>query len=65
MVRTGCSVPVVPTVRAKRTRGRGSVVKLPSGALRVRVFAGYDPLTGRRHYLNELVDPGPSAPSLN
>jgi integrase len=34
---------------------------LPSGALRVRVYAGIDPLTQRRHYLTEIVAPGPKA----
>jgi hypothetical protein len=31
-------------------RRRGSVRELPSGSLRVRVYAGYDALTGERHY---------------
>lgn len=44
-----------------RTRQRGSVKELPSGALRVSVYAGYDPLTGRRHYLKEIVPAGPKA----
>jgi integrase len=34
---------------------------LPSGALRVRVYAGIDPLTQRRHCLTEIVAPGPKA----
>lgn len=42
-------------------RARGSVKKLPSGALRVRVYAGVDPFTGRRHYLAETVEPGRDA----
>ncbi|HEX2300096.1 MAG TPA: integrase, partial [Pseudonocardiaceae bacterium] len=42
-------------------RQRGSVEELPSGALRVSVYAGYDPLTGRRHYLREVVPAGPGA----
>jgi integrase len=36
-------------------RARGVVEELPSGALRVRVFAGYDPVTKKRHYLSEVV----------
>lgn len=36
-------------------RQRGSIERLPSGSLRVRVYAGVDPLTGRRHYLTEVV----------
>ena len=39
-------------------RARGSIDTLPSGALRVRVYAGIDPLTQRRHYLTEIVQPG-------
>jgi integrase len=42
-------------------RARGSIDTLPSGALRVRVYAGIDPLTQRRHYLTEIVQPGPKA----
>ena len=34
---------------------------LPSGAYRVRVYAGSDPITGKRHDLTELVPPGPRA----
>jgi integrase len=36
-------------------RPRGSIETLPSGALRVRVYAGVDPLSGRRRYLNEVA----------
>ncbi len=42
-------------------RQRGSVEKLPSGALRVAVYAGIDSVSGRRHYLREVVPPGPAA----
>jgi integrase len=45
----------------KRKRQRGVVETLPSGSLRVKVYAGYDPLTGRRHYLSEVVPAGPKA----
>jgi integrase/DNA-binding transcriptional regulator YhcF (GntR family) len=44
-------------------RQRGSIEELPSGALRVAVYAGRDPLTGRRHYLREVIPAGPSARS--
>jgi integrase len=47
------------TPRRKRTRG--SVEELPSGSFRVKVYAGYDPLTGRRLYLDETIPPGPKA----
>ncbi|MBW0111605.1 tyrosine-type recombinase/integrase [Pseudonocardia sp. KRD-182] len=46
---------------AKRSRLRGAVDALPSGALRVRVYAGEDPLTGKRHSLIEVIPPGPQA----
>ncbi len=44
-----------------RHRPRGGVEILPSGALRVRVYAGTDPVSGRRHYLKEVVPAGPDA----
>ena len=34
---------------------------LPSGSLRVVVFTGRDPLSGRRHYLREIILAGPKA----
>jgi integrase len=49
-----------PSVRRTR-RQRGSIEEPPSGALRVSVYAGTDPLTGRRHYLKESIPAGPSA----
>jgi integrase len=49
-----------PSVRRTR-RQRGSIEELPSGALRVSVYARTDPLTGRRHYLRESIPAGPSA----
>ena len=49
------------TTRGRRKRLRGEVEELPSGALRVKVYAGEDPLTGRRHYLRETVPAGPRA----
>ena len=47
--------------RRPARRSRGSVEELPSGALRVAVYAGIDPLTGRRHYLRETLPAGPGA----
>jgi integrase len=44
-----------------RKRQRGGIDALPSGALRVRVYAGLDPLTRRRNYLTELIPAGPTA----
>ncbi|WP_344414432.1 tyrosine-type recombinase/integrase [Pseudonocardia ailaonensis] len=48
----------MPRAGARR-RTRGSIDPLPSGALRVRVHAGADPVTGKRHTLVEIVPPGP------
>src|SRR5215213_8199393 len=39
-------------------RKRGQIETLPSGSLRVSVYAGVDPLTGQRNYLKELVPHG-------
>ena len=36
---------------ARRSRPRGSIDRLDSGSLRVRVDAGADPITGKRHRL--------------
>ena len=44
-----------------RRRSRGTVDELPSGALRVRVYAGKDPVTGRRRDLVEVIPSGPKA----
>ncbi|MCM3846344.1 tyrosine-type recombinase/integrase [Pseudonocardia sp. DR1-2] len=46
---------------ASTARARGSITTLPSGTIRVRVYAGIDPVSGRRHYLTELVQPGKKA----
>ncbi|MBB5960360.1 hypothetical protein FHS29_006983 [Saccharothrix tamanrassetensis] len=45
-------------------RERGSIDSLPSGAVRVRVYAGLDVITKRRHYLVEVVPAGPDAERL-
>ena len=52
------------TPSARRKRPRGGVDRLPSGAFRVRVYAGQDPVTKRRHYLTEIVPAGPRAATL-
>lgn len=44
-----------------RKRLRGAIDELPSGALRVRVYAGMDPISKRRLYLSEIVPAGPRA----
>lgn len=38
-----------------RKRQRGSLEWFPNGSCRVRVYAGIDPISKRRHYLEELV----------
>ena len=49
------------TPYGRRKRPRGSIDQLPSGAFRVRVYAGTDPITRRRHDLVENVPEGPDA----
>ena len=44
-----------------RKRVRGEIEALPSGSLRVRVYAGIDPISKQRHYLTEVVPAGPRA----
>jgi integrase len=45
----------------RRTRARGSIDVLPSGSLRVRVYAGQDPLTKKRLTLVKTIPTGPHA----
>jgi integrase len=45
------------TTAAKRSRGE--IEPLPSGSLRVKVYAGTNPVTGKKFYLTETVKPGP------
>ncbi|MEV4643631.1 hypothetical protein [Saccharopolyspora sp. NPDC049357] len=45
----------------RRKRPRGTVEELPSGTLRVKVYAGFDSVTKRRHYLRETVPVGPNS----
>jgi integrase len=49
-----------PSSKARRRR-RGEIETLPSGSLRVRVYAGTDPVSKRRHYLVQTVPAGPEA----
>ncbi len=44
-----------------RKRTRGEIETLPSGSLRVRVYAGLDPVSKKKHYLVETVPAGPMA----
>jgi integrase len=43
---------------------RGELETLPSGSIRVKVYAGVDPVTKRRLYLTETVPPGPKQAKL-
>src|SRR5689334_5432097 len=45
----------------KPRRARGGIEELPSGAVRVSVYAGIDPVSKRRNYLREVVPAGPRA----
>lgn len=46
------------------TRPRGNIEALPSGSLRVRVYAGVDILTGTDLYLRKTIPAGPTAQRL-
>lgn len=48
----------------REKRATGQVEVLPSGSIRVRVYAGIDPVTKKRHYLDETVPAGPNAEKL-
>jgi integrase len=48
----------VAHIDTRTRRQRGLIDQLPSGSLRVRVYAGTDPVIGRRHYLSETVSAG-------
>jgi integrase len=64
MTRNRATVRPVTRAQPGRKRKRGIIDALPSGALRVRVYAGTDPLTGKRHDLVEIIPPGPRATAL-
>lgn len=51
----------MPPASKARKRARGEIETLPSGSLRVRVYAGVDPVSRKRHYLVETVPAGPNA----
>jgi len=52
---------VAPRSKADEGRKRGEVETLPSGSLRVKVYAGVDPLSNKRIYLTEVIPAGPTA----
>ncbi|GHJ14185.1 hypothetical protein [Micromonospora sp. AKA38] len=49
------------TANGRGKRQRGEIEELPSGSLRVKVYAGIDPITKKRHYLTETIPPGATA----
>jgi integrase len=51
---------MAPASKARK-RTRGEIETLPSGSLRVRVYAGIDPVSKKKHYLVETVAAGPKA----
>lgn len=48
----------------RKARVRGAIDTLRSGSLRVRVYAGIDPVTKKRYDLTEIIPPGPRAQAL-
>jgi hypothetical protein len=58
-----CELPCPRTMTAARRapsgRERGLIETLASGSLRVKVYAGIDPLSGKRYYLIETIAAGP------
>ncbi|MCO1658911.1 tyrosine-type recombinase/integrase [Pseudonocardia humida] len=53
-----------PSGSTRRQRQRGEIETLPSGSLRVRVYAGVDPISGKRHHLTEVIPAGKDAAKL-
>jgi integrase len=51
----------MPRSSTRRRRARGAIEELPSGALRVKVYAGIDPVSKSRRYLTETVKAAPGA----
>lgn len=60
MCHDSCSVVVFGSGSGRRG-AQGSVSRLPSGSLRVKVYAGLHPVTGRPRYIGETVAAGPLA----
>ena len=61
MERNGSYRGSMTSAAKPRKRARGEIEALPSGSFRVRVYAGLDPLTKKRHYLTEIIPAGPKA----
>ena len=54
----GTNSPCCVTVAAWRAPGTGHMERLPSGSYRVHVYAGAEPLTGRRLRYWQTVETG-------
>ena len=50
------SVAHSESMAGRPSGSRGHIETLPSGEFRARVYAGIDPLTGKRRYLKETAD---------
>ncbi len=59
-----CAPRTPPSGSTRRKRQRGAIETLPSGALRVHVYAGIDPLSGKKHHLVEVIPAGKDAAKL-
>jgi hypothetical protein len=56
---SGCYAPCMPpTGSTRRKRPRGEIETLPSGSLRLRVYAGIDPISGKKHHVVEVIPAG-------
>jgi integrase len=59
------SNPVAMAAQSKREkRTRGEIELFPSGWLRVRVYAGIDPVSKKKLYLTDTVPAGPRQEKL-
>jgi integrase len=61
VVRPALTSPMTAARRMSSGRERGEIETLSSGSLRVKVYAGIDSLSGKRHYLTETAPAGPRA----
>ena len=51
----------MPPSGTRRKGQRGEIEQLPSGSLRVRVYAGINPISGKKNHLVEVVPSGRDA----
>jgi integrase len=54
-----CCRPCMVDGSRRPKRQRGSIRRLKSGSLQVRVYAGVDPVTKKDLYLTAVIPPGP------